>query len=173
MTLPSVDYRLISLTQYQFAKVDPSDYGWLSQLTWFAWRNKHYGFYAQSWQYLPDERRVQVHMHRLIMGLAAGDALEVDHINHDTLDNRRCNLRIVTHATNALNRRIRSDNTSGFKGVSFNKQRQLWQAYINLNRKRFYLGFFSTAAEAGDAYRIAAIRFHGSFRDKGVHQIEL
>ena len=172
MTSPSEEYRLIPLTQGQFAKVDPPDYGWLSQLQWFAGGDKRYGLYAQCWQYLPDGRRLNVLMHRLIMGLKSGDPLEVDHRSPgETLDNRRSNLRIVAHQINSLNRRIRRDNTSGFKGVSFNKQRQLWQAYISLDYKRVHLGFFDKAVDAGEAYKVAAISLHGDFRYTGNEQI--
>lgn len=162
MTLPSTDYRLIPLTRGQFAKVDASDYGWLSQLVWHAWIGNGRDYYAQCNQTGLDGRRIMPRMHRLIMGLKLGDGLEVDHINHDTLDNRRSNLRVVTHAQNALNQRKRSHNTSGFKGVSFKNGR--WQAKISLNYRQIYLGLFASAEEAGEAYRVAAALYHGDFR---------
>lgn len=64
----------------------------------------------------------------------------VDHINRDTLDNRKCNLRIVDKSLNAVNAGIRSNNTSSVTGVSWNKNANSWRAYINYQGKRIELG---------------------------------
>lgn len=98
-------------------------------------------------------------LHRLILNVSKG--LEVDHINGDKVDNRRCNLRIVTHAQNTKNR---SKNTGKkYKGVGFEKRSNSWRARIRVDYKHKYLGNFKTEREAALAYNIAAIIYHGSF----------
>lgn len=100
-------------------------------------------------------------LHRVVMD--APDDMEVDHINGDTLDNRRCNLRLATRAENSCNRRISRNNTSGYKGVSFDKKRGVWVAYITVARRRRHLGSFPAAELAHEAYCKAALELHGEF----------
>lgn len=88
----------------------------------------------------------------------------VDHINHDRLDNRIVNLREATEAENKRNSLLRSDNTSGFKGVCENRKRiNKWQASIKVNKKLIFLGNYPTPELAAIAYDRAAIRHHGEF----------
>lgn len=89
---------------------------------------------------------------------------EIDHRNLDKLDNRWINLREATHSQNAHNARKRSDNTSGFKGVSYDKSRGRWRATIEKDGggQRF-VGRFHTAQEAHAAYLRAAIEQFGEF----------
>lgn len=86
---------------------------------------------------------------------------EVDHINGDTLDNRRINLRIVTRAQNMWNRKLNKNNKSGYKGVS--KDGNLWRAAIQKNKQRITLGWFKTPKEAHEAYCKAAAELFGEF----------
>ena len=100
-------------------------------------------------------------MHRMILGLGYGDERKADHENHDTLDNRRSNLRVATTSQNGSNSRVRKDNTSGFKGVGYRGGRFL--AYIRVNGKRSYLGTYGTAVEAALAYDAAAREHFGEY----------
>lgn len=109
-------------------------------------------------------------MHRVILGLIHGDGKEADHINGDTLDNRRENLRVCEHKDNVRNIRFNSKNTSGFKGVSYHKVRRKFQAYIGVDGKRLYLGLHDTAEDAHAAYRKAADKYHGEFANYGVEK---
>jgi len=100
-------------------------------------------------------------LHRMIMG--EPDGMDVDHKNLNTLDNRRENLRIATNQQNMFNKNKQSNNTSGFKGVSFKKKAQKFVAQINIDGKRKYLGYFATAVGAHEAYKRAATQHYGEF----------
>lgn len=100
-------------------------------------------------------------LHTLIMGYVTD--LQIDHINNDPSDNRKENLRVVNQQQNIFNNSIRADNTSGFKGVSFNKKAKKYQATIVLNGKSNYLGLFKTALEAAKAYNQKAIELFGEY----------
>jgi hypothetical protein len=92
---------------------------------------------------------------------------EVDHKDCDRANDRWINLRPCTQQQNSLNRSIRSDNTSGFKGVSWNKRGQSWQARVGFKKREISLGHHRTPEAAAEAVRIARLRLHGEFaRDK-------
>lgn len=131
--------KYIKLTQKKIAKVDDDDY---AELSAYKWRYHSQG-YACRWDYSVRPKRM-ILMHRQIMNTPKG--LETDHINHDKLDNRRTNLRIVSSTINGLNASLAKNNTSGFQGVSRAGNR--WRAYININRKQISLGCFDTKEDA-------------------------
>lgn len=106
---------------------------------------------------LPDGRKVTVLLHRFLMGLEHGDPLEVDHIDFDGLNNRRCNLRVVTGRQNKQYKRGRPGSSSRFVGVHWDAARRRWQAQISIDDRSISLGRFGTeieAAEARDRYVI-------------------
>ena len=82
---------------------------------------------------------------------------EIDHINGKSTDNRISNLREASRKQNNENRTLRSDNTSGFQGVTFNKSFRKFQARIMHNKKSRHLGLFSTAEQASQAYQAARV----------------
>lgn len=88
---------------------------------------------------------------------------KIDHINLIKTDNRICNLRLANDSQNSCNSGKRPNNTSGYKGVTYHKIGKKWQAQIELNNNYIYLGLFSTAQEAHQAYCEAAIKHHGEF----------
>lgn len=153
----------IPLTQGQFALVDDEDFERLSQFKWCAWWSQWTkSYYAVRHGRCDDGKYRTVYMAREIMGAKLGE--KVDHKFHNTLDNRRENLRICTTQQNSINSRMRSDNTSGLKGVSWNKNAKKWQAYIaNGNRKRIHLGYFVAALDAARAYDAEALRINSEF----------
>lgn len=86
-------------------------------------------------------------MHRFLLGLTRADP-QVDHLNHDGLDNRRSNIRLVTPSENMYNRRLNYNSTSGVSGVSWHKASGKWRAYVQVNRRQVSLGVFATVEEA-------------------------
>lgn len=88
---------------------------------------------------------------------------QVDHINGVTYDNRASNLRLATASQNQANSVIRKDNTSGYKGVCFNKKRNKWRARIYINNKQISIGYFDTPELAHMAYCKLAIELKGEF----------
>ncbi len=90
-----------------------------------------------------------------------GEGFVVDHINRDTLDNRRKNLRVCTYSQNSCNSITPSNNTSGIKGVS--KRRNKWVVYIGINNKTMYGGAFKCPLIAANKYRELAVKHHKEF----------
>ena len=88
---------------------------------------------------------------------------DLDHINRIRHDNRLCNLREATPCENMRNMGRFANNTSGFKGVAWHKQKQKWQARCRVNGARKWLGLFDTAQQAGEAYIAFAMKHHGEF----------
>jgi hypothetical protein len=89
--------------------------------------------------------------------------MEVDHHDGNGLNCQRINLRIATHAENQRNQRLTKQNTSGFKGVGWNKRDKAWQARIKVNGKLKHLGYFSDPVDAYAAYCKASAEMHGEF----------
>lgn len=175
-TCPRVDdIRFIPLTRGLFAKVSARDYEWLSQWRWTA----HYNpctksYYASRHESVKiDPKRSTVWMHRLILGLSKFDSNIGDHINHDTLDNTRGNLRVANKQGNAQNRRKPANNSTGLKGVSMSWkwrrgewQKNIfrgWRAQISHAGKNIYIGHFKTPQLAHEAYCAMARKLNGEF----------
>lgn len=117
------------------------------------WTNRANGYAGRV--YYKNNKQYTILLHREIM--KATKKQIVDHINRNTLDNRKCNLRFTTKSLNAANCKTHKHNTSGFKGVS--KSGNKWRAYIVLNNKQKHIGCFSTKEEAAVAYNKKAIEF--------------
>lgn len=153
------EYLTISLSQGQSAIVDRDDFEILSKTNWYAhWSPSSKSFYAVRKSPRNGGQGKMVWMHREIMGLAFGDILLVDHINGDSLDNRKANLRFANKAENGRNRKP----TGKVKGVTFNRNKK-WVAQITVNRKNIYLGSYTSQELAHEAYKEAAARLHGDF----------
>lgn len=151
----------IQLSRGHKAIVDDEDCDRLSQWRWNI-STCNGGVYATRWERESgSERRQLVRMHVEIMNPPAG--MLVDHINGDTLDNRRCNLRVCTKGQNQMNMRRNSRNTSGYRGVHWNKKNKKWTAMIRVANKKHYLGLFESVEAAAAAYAEASRKYHGEF----------
>ncbi|WP_110877309.1 HNH endonuclease [Franconibacter helveticus] len=110
-----------------------------------------------------------IRLHRIIWILVNGEipsSLVVDHIDGDKLNNRISNLRLCTQNQNTLNRRVHSNNASGFKGVYYNdspRNKKKWIAQISIDKRKIRLGRFYTKEEAHEAYVVASKKYHGEF----------
>lgn len=144
----------IKLTQGKYALVDEADFECLNQFKW------HYNFYGYA---VCNSVRIgnYTYMHRLLLGLQKGDKKEGDHINHNKLDNRRCNLRICTKQQNLWNMESKTG-VSKYKGVHLNKRSNKWYAQLQTQNGR-YIGSFNLEIEAAKAYDKKAKEIFGEF----------
>ena len=150
----------IPLTQGKFAIVDDGDFEELSKHKWCIMKSGRNAFRAVRgiWK---NERRITVYMHRVVMN--APKNLDVDHINHNPLDNRKCNLRVCTKSQNQHNQQLHKDGSSRFKGVSINRQVNKWAAAIKFKSKSISIGLFGSEVEAAKAYDEKAKELFGEY----------
>jgi hypothetical protein len=153
--------REIIISKGHVALVDDEDYDNIIHPKWYRTISK-YGVYADRarWDSLL-HKYIRERMHRVIMNAPKG--LQIDHINHNTLDNRKSNLRIVTGTYNLANQRNIKGGTSKFKGVVWHKKGKKWMARIGKHGLYEYLGLFVNEIDAAIAYNTAAIRLYGEF----------
>jgi hypothetical protein len=156
-------FRKIPLSQGKFAIVDAEDFDRLNQYKWCA---VQYGenFYANrnGGKLGKFHRTFIVKMHREVLQDPPG--MIVDHINHNGLDNRKSNLRIVTREQNLWNSRKNiSCGTSKYKGVTYFKRDNRWRAYITYKKKRTFIGSFLDEDTAAKAYDEKAKQLFGEF----------
>jgi hypothetical protein len=148
--------KLISLSKGKYVLVDDDDFEWLNQYKWYFHRS---GYATRG--YRINKAVKMVLMHREI--LKPPQYLETDHINGNKLDNRRINLRIATTQQNQFNRGNPINNTSGYKGVDWNKQIKRWRATMYINGKPIHLGYFDKKTDAAIAYNQLAGEVQGEF----------
>jgi len=110
-------------------------------------------------------RRTTLPLHHAILGKPPKGNV-IDHYNHNGLDNRKDNLRTVTHQQNTLNRRSSRNTSSKYKGVCWSKGENKWRAHIRFNKKSIHLGYFTCEKEAALAYNKKALELWG---DKHTH----
>lgn len=166
VTQPSdPSYKIIPLTKGQNTLVDTADYDWLNQWYWHAhWNRTTQSFYVARGDYSSGAEKT-IPMASFILNCKKGEV--ADHINHNTLDNRRSNLRKASYAQNNSHRRKWSLNTSGYRGVSWRVGRKKdsgkWRAFISYQGKRIWLGEFDSIKEAVRVRDEAAKKLHGEF----------
>lgn len=142
--------RGIPLTRGKIAIVDAEDFEWLNQWKWCALKGK-YTFYAMR---IVEKKGIKFSflMHREILKLKKGDKIITDHKNRNGCDNRKNNIRTVTITINNHNSRLQRNNSSGYRGVSWKKDKQKWKAYLMVNNKQVHLGYFTDIKSAALAY---------------------
>jgi hypothetical protein len=142
----------ISVDEKYFTLVDDEDYDWLVQWRW------HLSVHGYVYRI---EKRKYVFMHREIMHTP--DDKGTDHIDGLGRNNQRKNLRSCTPQQNQRNAKLRKDNKSGYKGVCFAKNLKKWRAYIRINKKLTYLGYYDSPVSAALTYDSAAQKYFGEF----------
>lgn len=155
-------FRLIPLTQDRFAIVDADKYEWLNQWKWCALKSKN--SYRAIRAIKKNGKWTTCYMSRFILN--APDNLQVDHKNHNILDNRESNLRLCDQTQNNANQLIKAGGKSQYKGVSWDKTRKRkkrWVGEIKCYGKKIRLGHFLTEIEAAKAYDAKAVELFGEF----------
>jgi hypothetical protein len=152
MQLPEV----IELSKGQWTIVDEDDLELILRASarWHAHRRGRH-FYAAA------GHGGRLSLHRVLTGARDGEL--VDHINGDTLDNRRCNLRLVTPSQNAQNMSPREGCSSQYKGVAWDESHGKWHALITHDGERLHLGFFDDETEAARCYDSEAVLRFGEY----------
>lgn len=123
------------------------------KMRWIAHNSNEQGHHRWGNYVLGTDRKTR--MHRAVLSLD-DHSLIVDHVNGDTFDNRKENLRVITRAENNKNMRKRVDNTTGATGVQYNRRHNNYKALITLEGTVHHLGTFNTLELANTAYRAAA-----------------
>ncbi len=151
--------KTIHIGNGRYAIIDDTDYEFVSQFKWWGTTNRQGRIYART-----KRDGKPVNMHRLVIGLT-DPRQHCDHVNRNTLDNRRQNLRVANNSLNHANQSKTRKNTSGFKGVikrDCNKTNP-WAANICVNYRTIHIGYFATPEAAAKAYDQAARKHFGEF----------
>lgn len=156
----------IELSKGYSTKIDLQDLEHVSKRSWLAVFQKHSGYvYAQastSVKINGKRKSINFRLSRYILGV--GDRkIEVDHIDGDSLNNTRANLRLCTRGENMANLRKIKPASSLYKGVCYSKERNKWVAQISHNDKNVPIGRFATEVEAAIAFNWEAIRLRGPY----------
>lgn len=147
--------REIPLTKGYVTQVSDEDYEWLIKYRWRAEKIGKYHYASTSFG------KKTVRMHRLILEIS-DTKIQGDHIDHNTLNNQRENLRACSHQQNNANKPKKEGTTSKYKGVHWNSKHGRWVAAIRLD-KQTGLGMFETEEAAAEAYNKEVVKRHGEF----------
>lgn len=155
---PKSSMTKIELTQGFYSIIDSEDFSRIAKYSWCLHKNGKQGKkYAAT-----RTKNKYVLLHRLILD-AVNSKFQVDHINGDTLDNRKQNLRLCSRSENLRNGKKHIDSKSKYKGVIYNKLNKNYRARICKDYKIIEIGSFKTEKGAAKAYDKKAIELFGSF----------
>lgn len=161
---------LVVISGYEVL-VDKEDYDEIKGMKWYIspYHHKKDGkmsLYVECGTYsVFNGKSIQhkIRLHRFLMGCLTNDGKIVDHIDGNTLNNQRSNLRICSAEGNAQNRGKNVNNSSGYKGVTWDKVNRKWMAQVQHKGKSIKLGRFNTPEEAHQAYIRKVVELHGEF----------
>lgn len=131
--------------------VDDEDFEYLSEFDWGMAKD-----YPRT-----TIQNTSYYLHKMVMGVSS-DSL-VDHVDGNTLNNQKSNLRKCSKLENSRNRKLSKRNKSGYKGVTWYSRNEKWRASISVNNKVLWLGLFVNPVDAAIAYDLAAKRYYGEF----------
>lgn len=151
----------ILLSQGYFALISNGDKKRVSKHKWYAQRKGKYVLPMRH-IYINGKCKYTQKMSRFILNVIDKKII-VDHKNGNSLDNRRCNLRLTTSQQNSWNSKRPKNNKSGYKGVSFSKPMKKWRARIHVNKQEISLGYFDNIIEAAIAYNKGALKYFGKY----------
>lgn len=143
--------------------VDDEDYQLFSKFKWTIIYKREIPYVIRG-QWISETKSTKIiYLHRLLVNAKNNDI--VDHINGNTLDNTRANLRICSSVDNSRNQKLNKKNKTGYKGVFYNKRLKSkpYSVHIGFNNKTIFCGYYSTKEEAASAYNDVAIKFFGEF----------
>lgn len=146
--------KFIELTRGCKAMVDDQDFDWINQYSWHCIPGKRTAYASRC--YTRNGKRIHEGMHTTIHG---GDM--IDHIDGDGLNNQRSNLRLCTDSLNGANRR--PNKGKRFKGITFMPSYKKWMARVQVQKKRFTIGFFDSEFDAAKAYNESALKAFGEY----------
>ena len=156
----------------QFNKYDLSgEYGigYTSKGEEFYFDLEDYDLIKEHCWHMDDKRYVKTHyqgkhvsLHRMILNVNDPN-VDIDHIKHINYDNRKSQLRIATSSQNQRNRWLQSNNTSGYPGLLWRKDKELWEVYITINKNRIYLGRSKNKEDAIQLRKEAEEKYFGEW----------
>lgn len=149
--------RYISLTQGQFAIVDEADFEELSKYKWYF----HQGRAVRKPRVVDGRKKGFVWMHREIVN--PGKNKVVDHINGNTLDNRRDNLRVCTRSQNQWNKTLHTKSVTGVKNIHWNKQKRRYIVRFQKYGKKIDFGQFKALPDAIERRNMVVSSVHEGY----------
>lgn len=144
----------------KFVLVDNEDFEWLNQWRWHD-DGKGYARRISRIGLRKFNKKKIILMHRLILNVPIGSI--TDHINGNTLDNRKVNLRIVNAQQNSFNKGVDSRSKLGLKGVGWHKDKKKYRAYIFTDGHQKHLGYFESKEDAIRTYNDVAKISRGEY----------
>ncbi len=145
----------VTATNGEVFYIDKKDEPLVRKYKWHICINKK----SNGYQFVITSDRIL--LAQLLMGFPKN--VEIDHIDLDPLNNRRENLRLVTHQQNQINQPLQKNNTSGVSGVSFYPPRNKYRARIKIGQHDLHLGYYSTFEEAVQARNVGVECMFGEY----------